>query len=332
MLTAQMIPNCYDPMKLLGLELVTVCEEAAIASACWIGRGRKHEADEAATSAMRRLLNQLPMRGTVVIGEGELDEAPMLYIGEKLGTGGGPAVDIAVDPLEGTNLVADGRENAISVIAMAPEGALLHAPDMYMEKIAVGAEAAGYIDINAGLLDNVKRTSEAMNKSLTEMTVAIQYRERHEAAIASLRDAGVKVMTFQEGDVSAAVAAAQPGSQVDLFYGIGGAPEGVVSAVAVKCLGGDMQGRLLPRDRIESERCRRMGIDDYRQPLMLKDLVRSEDCVFAATGITDSPLLPGAKRQDGRWLTHTMLAFGRKNQVYFIRNLTAGLEELTVGR
>jgi fructose-1,6-bisphosphatase II len=317
------IPNCYDPMKLLGLELVAVCEAAAVASSRWIGRGRKHEADEAATQAMRLLLNQLPMNGTVVIGEGELDEAPMLYIGEMLGTGSGPSVDIAVDPLEGTSLVADGRENAISVIAMAPRGGLLHAPDMYMEKIAVGPEAKGCIDLNRSIVENAEAVAIALNKPVEEVTVAIQKRERHDASVEALREAGFKVMTFQEGDVSAAVATAVSGSDVDLFYGIGGAPEGVVSAVALRCLGGDMQARLLPGDRVEADRCRRMGITDLRAILRLEDLVRSDDCLFAATGITDSPMLQGTRKQGDQWLTHSMLALGRKKQMYFLRNLRA---------
>ncbi len=317
------LPNCYDPMKLLGLELVEVCEAAAVASAHWIGRGKKNEADDAATTAMRLSLNRLPMRGTVVIGEGELDEAPMLYIGEELGTGSGPAVDIAVDPLEGTSLVADGRENAISVIALAPRGGLLHAPDMYMEKIAVGPEAKGCVDLDRSVVENAVAVAEALRKPASEVTIAIQKRERHEEAINALREAGFKVMTFQEGDVSAAVATAVSGSEVDMFYGIGGAPEGVVSAVALRCLGGDMQGRLLPQDRVEAERCRRMGIKDCRVILRLEDMVRSDDCLFAATGITESPMLQGVKRQQDQWLTHSMLALGRKRQMYFLKNLRA---------
>lgn len=323
----EQFPDGYDLMKLLGLELVTVCEAAAVASAKWIGRGRKYEADEAATTAMRNMMNRLPMHGRVVIGEGELDEAPMLYIGEELGTRVGPEVDIAVDPLEGTSLVADGRENAISVIAMAPRGKLLHAPDMYMEKMAVGPGAKGTIDIRLPVLDNVRAAAAALGKPLEEMTVAVQQRERHQDVIDTLRMAGVKVMTFQEGDVSVAVAPGVPGSAVDLFYGIGGAPEGVVSAVALKCLGGDMQGRLLPRDKEEAERCRRMGVEDYSRPLLLEDFVSSDDCLFVATGITDSPLLQGARKQGDRWLTQTMLALGRKNQVYFVKNLSAKEEE-----
>lgn len=317
------IPNCYDPMKLLGLELVEVCEAAAVASARWIGRGKKNEADEAATTAMRTLLNQLPMKGTVVIGEGELDEAPMLYIGEELGNGCGPAVDIAVDPLEGTSLVADGRDNAISVIAMAPKGALLHAPDMYMEKLAVGPEAKGCIDLNRSVLENAVAVAQALYKPLEELTVAIQKRERHDAVVEVLREAGIKVMTFQEGDVSAAVATSIPGSDVDMFYGIGGAPEGVVSAVAIRCLGGDIQAKLMPRDRVEADRCRRMGVEDYRKILQLNDLVSSDDCVFAATGITESPMLQGARKTGDKWLTHSLLALGRKKQMYVLKNLKA---------
>lgn len=315
--------DSHNQIKLLGLELVPVCEAAAIASARWIGRGDKISADGAATEAMRSLLNLLPMRGTVVIGEGELDEAPMLYIGEELGTGYGPAVDIAVDPLEGTSLVADGRENALSVIAAAPSGSLLHAPDMYMEKIAVGPAAAGLIDIDLPVLENVRRTAAALGKSLHDMTVAIQHRERHKVSIDGLRDAGVKVITFQEGDVSAAISTAVYGTGIDLFYGIGGAPEGVVAAVALKCLGGDMQGKLLPQNAEEAKRCGSMGIADLSRPLQLDDFVGSDDCLFAATGITGSTLLDGVKKQGGNWVTHTMLALGRKKQVYFIKNIAS---------
>lgn len=316
-----LFPNSYDRMKLLGLELVSVCEAAAAASARWIGRGDKHEADGAATEAMRSLLNALPINGTVVIGEGELDEAPMLYIGERLGSGEGPAVDIAVDPLEGTGPVSDGQGNALSVIAAAPGGTLLHAPDMYMEKLAVGPGAAGCIDISLPIAVNAARVAEALNKPLQELTVMIQNRPRHRQAIDDLRAAGAKVMTFQEGDVSCAVAVGLSGKDVDMFYGIGGAPEGVLAAVALKCLGGDMQARLLPESAEQLERCRRMGIADIGRALTIGDMVRSDECVFVATGITDSLLLDGARRKNGKWLTHTMLAFGRKRQAYFLKNL-----------
>jgi fructose-1,6-bisphosphatase II len=228
-----------------------------------------------------------------------------------------------VDPLEGTSLVADGRENAISVIAMAPKGTLLHAPDMYMEKIAVGPEAKGCVDLNRNVLENALLVAQALRKPVGDLTVAIQKRERHDAAVTALREAGIKVMTFQEGDVSAAVAPSVPGSEVDMFYGIGGAPEGVISAVAIRCLGGDMQGRLLPRDRVEADRCRRMGMDDYKKLLQLDDLVKSDDCVFAATGITDSPMLQGTRKQGEQWLTHSILALGRKKQMYVLKNLKA---------
>lgn len=316
-----MFASSYDRMKLLGLELVSVCEAAAAASACWIGRGDKHEADAAATEAMRTLLNGLPMTGTVVIGEGELDEAPMLYIGERLGNGMGPAVDIAVDPLEGTGPVSDGQGNALSVIAAAPRGTLLHAPDIYMEKLAVGPEAAGCIDITQPIAVNAARVAAALHKPMDELTVMIQSRPRHRQAIDSLRTAGAKVLTFQEGDVSCAVAVALSGKEVDLFYGIGGAPEGVLAAVALKCLGGEMQARLLPESDDQLERCRRMGIADVSRPLATDDMVRSDECVFVATGVTDSFILDGVRRKNGRWLTHTLLAFGRKRQVYFLKNL-----------
>ncbi|MEO3943916.1 class II fructose-bisphosphatase [Gorillibacterium sp. CAU 1737] len=310
----------------LGLSLAAVCEQAAIASADWIGHGRKNEADGAATEAMRTWLNRMPMRGTVVIGEGELDEAPMLYIGETLGTGFGPRVDIAVDPLEGTALVADGLDNSLSVIALAPEGCLLHAPDTYMEKLAVGPAAVGQIDITAPLLTNLERTAKALGKDMREMTVSIQNRPRHREAIETVRRAGAKVALFQEGDVSCLIATAVPGAVPDLFYSIGGAPEGVVSAAAIRCLGGDMQGRLKPENAEQERRCLLMGVRPD-QPLGLSDFVRSNDCLFAATGITDSLLLSGVRRTAaGQWAVHTMLGIGQGQQVYFLKSQKAGLK------
>ncbi|CAG7626433.1 Fructose-1,6-bisphosphatase class 2 [Paenibacillus solanacearum] len=311
-------------MKQLALEFLRVTQTAAIAALPWVGRGRKHEADEAATAAMRRVLRQIQMDGVVVIGEGEMDEAPMLYIGEKTGTGQGPQIDIAVDPLEGTNLVAGGQNNSTAVIAAAPRGALLHAPDMYMEKLAAGAGAGGVIDIGLPVADNVLRVAAALGKPLREMTVSVQSRERHQAAIDAIRETGAKVRLFDDGDVTCAIAAAMEESGIDLFYGIGGAPEGVISAVAVKCLGGDMQARLLPASEAEHERCLRMGLSDPCGRLTLQDMVASDECVFAATGITPGPLLSGiAHASGGRLLTHSLLTSGPSG-VHFIRSMHAG--------
>jgi fructose-1,6-bisphosphatase II len=308
------------PVHHLGLSLAAVCEEAAIASAEWIGCGNKNEADGAATAAMRELLNRMPMQGTVVIGEGELDEAPMLYIGEKLGTGQGPRVDIAVDPLEGTALVADGLDNSLSVIAIAPEGCLLHAPDTYMEKLAVGPAAVGKIDITAPLLYNLESAAKALGKDIREMTVSIQNRPRHREAIETVRRAGAKVALFQEGDVSCSIATALPHTVADLFYSIGGAPEGVVSAVALHCLGGELQGRLKPENEEQDRRCRLMGVLP-NAPLGMRDFLRSDDCVFAATGITESMLLSGVRRSAaGLYAVHTMLGLGLGRQVYFMKS------------
>lgn len=279
----------------LALEIVRVTEAAALASAQWMGRGKKNEADEAATNAMRKMFDSVNMDGIVVIGEGELDEAPMLYIGERLGTGAGPKVDIAVDPLEGTNIVAKGHNNAMAVIAVADKGTLLHAPDMYMEKIAVGKHAAGKIS----LLDPIEKTidivAEANNKRVQDLTVIIQERERHEELIERIRIKGARVKLFGDGDVGAAIATALPQTGVDLFVGTGGAPEGVISAAAIKALGGDMQARLVPYTLEEEERCIKMGLTDPRQLLMLHDLVSGDDAIFAATGVSSGELLNGVR-------------------------------------
>ncbi|MCL6458517.1 MAG: class II fructose-bisphosphatase [Gorillibacterium sp.] len=316
-------PLLSSPIKRLGLELAAVSEAAAIASAEWIGAGKKIEADAAATNAMRERLNHMPMEGIVVIGEGELDEAPMLYIGERLGAGDGPQVDIAVDPLEGTSLVADGLDNSLSVIALAPRGCLLHAPDTYMEKLAVGPEAAGKIDITAPISYNLKQVAKALGKDVRELTVMIQNRPRHSMAIEEIRAAGAKVALFQEGDVSCSIATAMRASSVDMFYGIGGAPEGVVSAVALHCLGGELQGRLLPENKEQADRCLLMGVKPGIS-LYMNDFIRSDDCLFAATGITDSMLLSGVRRTNTGFSVHTMLCTGLDKQVYFLRNHSAG--------
>ncbi len=288
----------------LALELVRVTEAAAVSSAQWMGRGKKIEADDAATSAMRGMFDSISMEGTVVIGEGEKDQAPMLYIGEELGNGNGPAVDIAVDPLEGTNIVAKGHNNAMAVIAAADRGALLHAPDMYMEKIAAGKKARGKISLDDPIEKTIDIVAEANNKRIHDLTVIVQERPRHEELVERIRAKGARVKLFGDGDVGASIATCLPHTGVDLFVGIGGAPEGVISAAAIKCLDGDMQARLVPKNDEEAQRCMGMGLEDPKQLLTLDDLVQSDDAIFAATGVTEGELLNGVKFLGGE-LTET---------------------------
>jgi len=301
----------------LSMELVRVTEAAALASARWMGRGKKNEADDAATTAMREVLHTIPMQGTVVIGEGEMDEAPMLYIGEKLGSGNGPMVDVAVDPLEGTNIVATGGWNALSVIAIADSGNLLHAPDMYMEKIAVGPEAVGQIDINAPIIDNLKAVAKVKNKDIEDLVAIVLNRPRHAKLIAELREAGCRIKLISDGDVAGAINTAFDHTGVDILFGIGGAPEGVIAAVALKCLGGEIQGKLLPQNDQEYERCKRMGIDIHKT-LLMDDLVRGDDAIFAATGVTDGELLRGVQFKGGYGLTHSLVLRAKSGTVRFI--------------
>lgn len=305
----------------LALEIVRVTESAALASAQWMGRGLKNEADHAATTAMRAMFDSVNMKGTVVIGEGELDEAPMLYIGEELGTGNGPDVDIAVDPLEGTNIVAKGHPNAMAVIAIADRGSLLHAPDMYMEKLVVGKAAAGKVS----LLDPIEKTmdivAEANNKRMQDLTVIIQERPRHEELVQRVREKGARVKLFGDGDVGAAIAASTPHTGIDLFVGTGGAPEGVISAAAIKCLGGDMQARLVPDNEEERNRCVRMGLEDPMQLLHLDDLVRGDDAIFAATGVSSGELLEGVRFLSGDQVETDSLVMRAKTKT--IRSIKA---------
>ncbi|KXG44184.1 class II fructose-bisphosphatase [Tepidibacillus infernus] len=304
----------------LALEIVRVTEVAALASAQWMGRGKKNEADQAATSAMRAMFDSVAMNGTVVIGEGELDEAPMLYIGEKLGNAASPEVDVAVDPLEGTNIVAKGTANAMAVIAIADKGNLLHAPDMYMEKIAVGPRAAGQIHLDDPLEKTLEIVAKANNKRIRDLTVIIQERPRHDALIEMVRSVGARVKLFGDGDVGAAIATAFPETGIDLFIGTGGAPEGVISAAAIKALGGEMQGRLVPMNEQEYQRCIQMGLSNPRQILMMNDLVKGNDAIFAATGVTDGELLKGVRFMGGDLAeTHSIVMRAKTKTVRFIR-------------
>lgn len=301
----------------LSMELVRVTEAAALASARWMGRGKKDEADGAATSAMRAVLDTIPMKGTVVIGEGEMDEAPMLYIGEKLGNGYGPRVDVAVDPLEGTNIVASGGWNALAVIAVADHGNMLHAPDMYMDKIAVGPEAVGCIDIEAPIEDNLKAVAKAKNKNIEDLVATVLNRKRHEHIIHTLREAGVRIKLINDGDVAAAINTAFDHTGVDILFGSGGAPEGVLAAVALKCLGGEIQGKLLPQNDQELERCKKMGID-VNKTLRMDDLVKGDDAIFAATGVTDGELLKGVQFKSSVATTHSLVMRAKSGTLRFI--------------
>lgn len=299
------------------MELVRVTEAAALASARWMGRGKKDEADDAATTAMRNVFDTVPMKGTVVIGEGEMDEAPMLYIGEKLGTGYGQRVDVAVDPLEGTNIVASGGWNALAVIAVADHGNLLHAPDMYMDKIAVGPEAVGKIDINAPLVDNITAVAKAKNKDIEDVVATILNRPRHEQIIQQLREMGVRIKLINDGDVAGAINTAFDSTGVDILFGSGGAPEGVLAAVALKCLGGEIQGKLIPQDDSELQRCIKMGLD-VNKVLLMEDLVKGDDAIFAATGVTDGELLRGVQFKASYGETQSVVMRAKSGTVRFI--------------
>jgi len=302
----------------LTMELVRVTEAAALSSARWMGRGKKEEADDAATTAMRTVFDTIPMRGTVVIGEGEMDEAPMLYIGEKLGMGNGPEVDVAVDPLEGTSIVAQGTWNALSVIAIADGGHLLHAPDMYMNKIAVGPEAVGKIDINASVTENLQNIAKAKRKDVEDIVAVVLDRPRHDELIKELREAGARIKLIPDGDVAGAINTAFDETGVDVLFGIGGAPEGVLAATALKCLGGEIQGKLVPKNDEEKTRCQKMGISDLDKVYYIDDFCSGDDAIFAATGVTDGELLKGVQFKGMRATTQTVVMRAKSGTVRFI--------------
>ncbi len=283
-----------DPIdRNLALELVRVTEAAAVQAARWMGRGDKNNSDQAAVDAMRSVLNSIAMSGLVVIGEGEKDEAPMLYVGELLGTGAHPEVDIAVDPIDGTRLLSNGMPNSVAVIGVAERGMMLSSPDiMYMDKIAVGPRAAGRIDIDRPVAENLAAVGEALGKAMDDITVVVLDRPRHERLIAEIRAAGCRIKLITDGDVAGAIMAASEETTVDVMLGIGGAPEAVIAACALKCLGGDMQAKLWPRNDEEREVARVKRIDTDRV-YGIDDLVGGDNCFFAATGITDGELLRG---------------------------------------
>ncbi|MCE9557983.1 MAG: class II fructose-bisphosphatase [Armatimonadetes bacterium] len=295
-------------MSLSNLDFLQVTEAAALSSARWVGKGKRDEADDAACSAMRYMLNEMQMQGTIVIGEGERDEAPMLFIGEKLGNGKGPSVHIAVDPLEGTNLCADGTPNAIAVLAAAVEGDgfLMHAPDCYMDKLVVGPECKDMVDITLPPAVNVRLMAKALGKDVDELIIGILDRPRHEKLIEELRNAGARVHLIPDGDLSIAIAALDPDSGVDGLMGTGGAPEGVLSAAAVLCCGGGMQARLVFSTTEQRERAEKMVKGDVNRVFFTEDLAKGS-VVFSATGITSGDLLKGVRYKRGMALTESIV-------------------------
>ena len=307
------------PDRNLALDLVRVTEAAAMGAGRWIGRGDKIAADQAAVDGMRAMLDTVPMDGVVVIGEGEKDEAPMLYNGESVGDGTGPGVDVAVDPLEGTRLAALGQPNAIAVIALAERGTMYFpGAAVYMENIAVGPEGVDAIDIEASPTENVNAVAKAKGITPRDLSVFVLERERHENLIAELREAGAKVNLIRDGDVAPAIAAARGGSGVDLLYGIGGTPEGVISAAALKCVGGGIQGRLWPRDEEERQRLVAAGLDPTRV-LTTDDLVAGNDVFVAATGVTTGSLLRGVRYDPNGVVTDSIVMRSRSGTVRMVQ-------------
>ncbi|MEE3664318.1 class II fructose-bisphosphatase [Brenneria sp. g21c3] len=316
----------------LAIEFSRVTEAAALAGYKWLGRGDKNAADNAAVQAMRIMLNQVDINGQIVIGEGEIDEAPMLFIGEQVGTGQGDMVDIAVDPIEGTRMTAMGQANALAVLAVAEKGAFLHAPDMYMEKLIVGPQAKGIIDLQLPLAENLRNVARKMNKPLSQLTVITLAKPRHDAIIAEMQQLGVKVFAIPDGDVAASILTCMPDSEVDVLYGIGGAPEGVISAAVIRALDGDMQGRLLARHQVKGDseenrrigedelaRCRQMGIE-AGNVLQLSDMARNDNVIFSATGITKGDLLEGIARKGNIATTETLLIRGKSRTIRRIQS------------
>ena len=305
----------------LTLDFVRVTEAAALASGYWCGRGHKIAADDAAVRGMRAVFDTVPIHGTVVIGEGEMDEAPMLYIGERLGNAESLLVDIAVDPLEGTNLVAKGAAGAIAVLAAAEKECLLHAPDMYMDKICAGPAAKGRISLDASVTENVNNVAEALGKKVQDVTVVVLDRERHQKIIDELRQCGCRIQLITDGDVAPAVATAFPNSGIDMMIGVGGAPEGVLAAAALKCMGGDMQGRLWPEDDEDRERMAKMGVADDNKLLTMEDLAATDDIIFCATGITSGSLLRGVVYSGEKATTHSLIMRAKTGTVRFIETI-----------
>ncbi|NYD90588.1 class II fructose-bisphosphatase [Sphingomonas melonis] len=305
--------------RVLVLEMVRVTEAAAISASTLTGRGDEKAADAAAVEAMRAALNELDIDGTVVIGEGERDEAPMLFIGEKVGTGNGPAIDIALDPLEGTTICAKAGPNSLAVLAIAEKGGLLNAPDVYMDKIAVGPNLpAGVIDLDRTPTENITAIAAAKGVAPSEIIACVLDRPRHEALIAELRGIGCGVMLIGDGDVAGVIATADPDTTIDVYMGSGGAPEGVLACAALRCVGGQFKGRLLFRNDDERARARKWGIDDLDKQYDLEELAKG-DCIFAATGVTDGSLLEGVRRKKGKMTTESVVMRASTGTVRWVK-------------
>ncbi|MCT1805547.1 class II fructose-bisphosphatase [Corynebacterium sanguinis] len=331
-MTDQTASGKVYPDRNLALELVRVTEAAALASGRWVGRGKKNEGDGAAVDAMRKMINSVTMDGIIVIGEGEKDEAPMLYNGEKVGNGEGALVDLAVDPVDGTRLMAEGRPNAIAVIAAAERGSMYNPKDaFYMNKIAVGPEAAGKIDIAASVADNVRAVAAAKGVKPSEVTVVVLDRPRHQKLVAEIREAGAKVRFIMDGDVAGAISAAQDTNSIDLMMGVGGTPEGVIAACALKCLGGEIQGQLAPQNDEERERVLAAG-HDLDRVLLMDDLVSTDNTYFAATGVTNGDMLRGVSYRKTGATTRSLVMRGTSGTVRYVESIhqISKLQEFSV--
>ncbi len=302
----------------LALDFIRATEAAAINSALWMGKGNEKASDLAAVEAMRKAFSIIDFDGTIVIGEGERDEAPMLYIGEKVGSGKGLKLDIAVDPLEGTTITARGDPNAMSVMAAAPHGGLLNAPDTYMDKIAVGPKCIGAIDLDASIEENLKAVAECLDKPLDEVTAIVLDRDRHKEIIERIRKVGSRIRLIRDGDIAGALAPAIEDAGIDILFGVGGAPEGVIAAVALKSLGGEIQGRLKFRSEEEKKRAEKMGVKNLNQKLLMDDLVKSDEAMFSATGVTDGTILRGVRFLSRGAKTHSLTMRVKSKTVRFI--------------
>lgn len=320
--------------KALEQGFIRVAEEAAIAAAKTMGRGDRKHSDRVAVEAMRTALGELPINGRVVIGEGERDRAPMLYVGEEvgglIGDDGAEAVDIAVDPLEGTNLCATGDPGAIAVLAVAERGGLLHAPDIYMEKLVVGPTARGKVQIDAPVAENLRRIARAFDREVEDLTVVVLDRDRHQRLIADIREAGARIRLISDGDLSAGIAAAVRGTGIHAVFGIGGAPEGVLTAAAMRCLGGEIQARLTPLSDGQRERVAKLGIDDLDRIYSTDDLASGEDIVFAASGVTDGQLLKGVRFFGGGCRTSTLFMSISDRVIRFVDTIRRDAVETAV--
>lgn len=311
-------PSSTAPDRNLALELVRVTEAAALAAARWMGRGDKEAADQSAVDAMRLLMDTVSMDGVVIIGEGEKDEAPMLYNGEKLGRGDGPVVDIAVDPIDGTTLTAKGMNGALSVVALSERGTMFDpGPCFYMEKIAAGEEAVDVVELDAPIAENLRRLGKVKKADVSDLTVMILERDRHDQIVKEVREAGARIRFITDGDVAGAISAARENSGVDLLLGVGGTPEGIIAACAIKCLGGVIQGRLWPRDEDERRRAIDAGYD-VDKILTTEDLVSGDDVFFAATGVTDGDLVRGVRYRRGSATTQSIVMRSRSGTVRLI--------------